>query len=71
MTLVFYLFDLEYLAWRLRTYIERRDRLKPEASRLLEATLIRGQSKRGETPQITGLPDETLEVLFPKLYPIA
>lgn len=96
------LFDLENLARRLRTYVERSDTLKPEASKLLEEALIRGQFDRGEAPRITGLPErsarrvlndvtaegllasatpkgpvslrfpaETLEVLFPKLYPEA
>lgn len=94
------LFDLENLARRLRTYVERSDNLKSEASGLLEEALIRGQFERGEAPRITGLPGrtarrvlndltavgllssatpkgpvslrfptETLEELFPKLYP--
>ncbi len=94
------LFDLENLARRLRTYVERSDKLKSEASGLLEEALIRGQFERGEAPRITGLPGrtarrvlndltavgllssatpkgpvslrfptETLEELFPKLYP--
>lgn len=96
------LFDLDNLARRLRTYVERSDRLKPEASKLLEEAMIRGQFERGEAPRITGLPErsarrvlndvtaegllasatpkgpvslrfpaETLEILFPKLYPEA
>ena len=35
------LFDIETLAKRLRSYVERNDRLKPEAARLLEEALIR------------------------------
>ena len=53
------LFDLDNLARRLRTYVERSDTLKPEASRLLEEALIRGQFERGEAPRITGLPERT------------
>jgi Fic family protein len=94
------LFDLDNLARRLRTCVERSDTLKPEASRLLEEALIRGQFERGEASRITGLPERTarrvlndvvaegllgsatpkgsvslrfptdsLEALFPKLYP--
>ena len=75
-------------------------RLKPEAARLLEETLMRGEVDRGEAARITGLPErsarrvltdlvdagllasttpkgpvslrfpaQTLEVLFPRLYP--
>lgn len=96
------LFDLDNLARRLRIYVDQSDGLKPEASKLLEEALIRGQFERGEAPRITGLPErsarrvlndvtaegllasttpkgpvslrfpaETLEVLFPKLYPEA
>lgn len=53
------LFDLDNLARRLRIYIERSDTLKPEASRLLEEALIRGQFERGEAPRITGLPERS------------
>ncbi len=53
------LFDLDNLARRLHIYIERSDTLKPEASRLLEEALIRGQFERGEAPRITGLPERS------------
>jgi hypothetical protein len=53
------LFDLDTLAARLRTFVERHDRLAPEAARLLEQVLIRGEVERGETPRITGLPERT------------
>ena len=53
------LFDLDNLARRLRIYVERSDTLKPEASRLLEEALIRGQFERGEASRITGLPERT------------
>lgn len=96
------LFDLDNLARRLRSFVERSDTLKPEASRLLEEALIRGQFERGEASRITGLPErtarrvlndvvadkllasatpkgpvslrfptESLEALFPRLYPEA
>ena len=53
------LFDLDNLARRLRTYVERSDTLKPEASNLLEEAMIRGQFERGEAPRITGLPERS------------
>ena len=94
------LFDLGNLDRRIETYVRRSDHLKPQALKLLQEALIRGQFDRGEAPRITGLPErsarrvlndlvsdrllassspktpvslrfpaETLEVLFPKLYP--
>lgn len=53
------LFDLNNLARRLRTHVERSDHLKPEAARLLEEALFRGQFERGEAARITGLPERT------------
>jgi Fic family protein len=94
------LFELDTLARRLRTYVERSEGLKPESARLLEEALIRGEFERGEVPRITGLPErtarrvfndviaagllasetpkgpvslrfptETLDILFPRLFP--
>jgi Fic family protein len=96
------LFDIDALARRLKVYVERNSDLKPEATRLLEEALIRGEFERGEIERITGLPERTarrvlnsvvdtgllasdtgkgpvslrfpedaLETLFPKLYPVA
>lgn len=96
------LFEIDGLARRLRTLVERSEMLKPEAARLLEEALIRGEFERGEASRITGLPERTarrvlndtvaagllasatpkgpvslrfpqttLEILFPKLYPVA
>lgn len=53
------LFDIENLARRLRTYVDRSEHLKPQAANLLEEALIRGQFERGEAPRITGLPERT------------
>jgi Fic family protein len=58
------LFELETLAKRLRAYVERSERLKPEAARLLEEALIRGQFERGEAARITGLPERTARRVF-------
>ena len=51
------LFDLENLGRRLQRYVERSDRLKPEAASLLEEALIRGQFERGQASRISGLPE--------------
>jgi Fic family protein len=53
------LFDLETLGRRLRSFVERHDRLAPEAARLLEQTLVRGEIERGEASAITGLPERS------------
>ena len=58
------LFELDTLARRLRSYVERSDILKPEAARLLEEALIRGEFERGEVPRITGLPESTARRVF-------
>ena len=53
------LFDLDDLEARLVRHVERSDRLKPEAARLLRETLVRGRIDRGEASRITGLPERT------------
>jgi Fic family protein len=58
------LFDLETLARRLRKLVERDDKVKPEAARLLEEALMRGEFERGEIPRITGLPERTARRVF-------
>jgi Fic family protein len=94
------LFEIETLGRRLRHYVEHSEQLKPEAARLLDEALIRGEFERGEVPRITGLPErtarrvfndviaagllasetpkgpvslrfpvETLDILFPRLFP--
>ena len=50
------LFELDHLASRLRAWVTQRERLKPEATRLLEEALVRGEIERGEASRITGLP---------------
>jgi len=52
------LFELDALAGRLCAYVARRN-LKPEAARLLEEALIRGEFERGEISRITSLPGRT------------
>ncbi|HVB88991.1 MAG TPA: Fic family protein [Beijerinckiaceae bacterium] len=94
------LFEFDSLAVRLRTFVERDDRLKPESARLLEEALLRGEFERGDVGRITGLPVrtarrvladllevgllasetpkgdvslrfpvDTLDILFPRLFP--
>jgi len=53
------LFELDRLARRLRSYVERSETLKPEAARLLEEALMRGEFERGEASRITGMPERT------------
>jgi Fic family protein len=53
------LFEINALAKRLRTYVERSETLKPEAARLLEEALFRGEFERGEIARIAGLPERT------------
>jgi Fic family protein len=58
------LFELGALARRLRVYVQRSEKLKPEAARLLEEALMRGEFERGEVPRITGLPERTARRVF-------
>jgi Fic family protein len=53
------LFELDSVGPRLSAYVERNKALKPQAIRLLEEALIRGQFERGEIARITGLPDRS------------
>jgi Fic family protein len=53
------LFDLETLADRFRALVARHEGLKPQAGRLLEEALVRGEIDRGEVPRITGLPERS------------
>lgn len=53
------LFELDTLSQRLRRYVEHSESLKPEASRLLEEALIRGEFERGEIARIAGLPERS------------
>jgi Fic family protein len=96
------LFELDRLSDRIKVYVERDARLKPEATALLQQTMMRGEIDRGDVPSITGLPErtarrvladvletglltsdtpkgrlylrfpsDTVEVLFPRLFPEA
>jgi Fic family protein len=58
------LLEIDGLARRLRSLVERSDDLKPEAARLLEEALIRGEFERGDVSRITGLPERTARRLL-------
>jgi len=53
------LFDLANLTNRLHALVTQRENLKPEAARLLDETLVRGEIERGEASRITGLPERS------------
>jgi Fic family protein len=53
------LFEIEALARRLRTYVARSEKLKPETANILEEALTRGEVERGAIQRITGLPERT------------
>ncbi len=53
------LFELNNLAARFRALVEQQHSLKPEAVRLFEETLVRGEIERGEASRITGLPERS------------
>ncbi|MDR3440598.1 Fic family protein [Telmatospirillum sp.] len=53
------LFEIDALAKRLRTLVERSETLKPETTKLLEEALIRGECERGDAARITGLPERS------------
>jgi len=94
------LFEIQALSRRLRSYVERSDRLKPEAAFLLEEAFVRGEIERGDVARITRLPErsarrilkdtmdagllgsatakspvslrfppDSLDILFPRLFP--
>jgi Fic family protein len=53
------LFELDNLTNRLRAFVAERENLKPEAARLLDEILVRGEIERGEASRITGLPERS------------
>jgi Fic family protein len=58
------LFEIDTLARRFKAYVDMSETLKPEALRLLEEALIRGEFERGDIPRITGLPERTARRVF-------
>lgn len=53
------LFEIKTLQRRIKTYVEKSGTLKPEAARLLDEAMMRGEFERGEASRITGLPERT------------
>lgn len=53
------LFELDNLTTRLHVFVAEHDKLKPEAAKLLDETLVRGEIDRGEASRITGLPERS------------
>jgi len=53
------LFEIDSLARRLHDYVAQNKSFKPEAARLLEEALMRGEFERGNADRITGLPERT------------
>jgi Fic family protein len=53
------LFEIEALMGRFKKYVAQSKTLKPEALRLLEEALMRGEYDRGEAARITGLPERS------------
>jgi Fic family protein len=58
------LFDLPNLRGRLKLYVERSGRLKPEAYLLLEEAAARGEFARGDADRITRLPERTARLVL-------
>jgi Fic family protein len=50
------LFDIGNLVERIRLYVDRHDKLKPESKALLEAAFLRGEVERGEASALTQMP---------------
>jgi Fic family protein len=53
------LFDLDALSGRFERYVDRSEKLKPEAVYLLQEALVRGEIERGAAHRITGLSERT------------
>lgn len=58
------LFDLDNLSARLKLYVERSGRLKPEAFRLLQEAAMRGEFPRGDAGRIMGLPESSARIVL-------
>ncbi len=58
------LLSIDTLSRRFGNYVRHSNTLKPEALRLLEEALIRGEFERGDVPRITGLPERTARRVF-------
>lgn len=58
------LFDLDNLSARLRRYVESRADFRPEAARILEEVLLRGEMARGDAARVSGLKERSARDLL-------
>lgn len=58
------LFDLENLVGRLKLFVDRSGRLRPDTFELLRQAAIRGEFPRGEAGRIMGLPDSSARIIL-------
>ena len=57
------MFELNALGGRLKRYVER-EGLKPEAFRILDEVLVRGEMPRGEAERVTGMKERSARALL-------
>ena len=60
-------FKLETLARRLARYVERHPVLRPEAARILEEVLLRGEMPRGDAERASGLRERAARMVLGSL----
>jgi Fic family protein len=60
-------FELETLARRLARYVERHPALRPEAARILEEVLLRGEMPRGDAERASGLKERAARMVLGSL----
>lgn len=61
------LLNLDNLADRLHRYVEQTPNLKPEAARILDQALLRGELDRGDVASVTGLPERSARRVLTEL----
>lgn len=61
------LFELNALAGRYGRLVAQSEGLKPEAARLLQEALVRGEFERGEAARVSGLPERSARRLLNEL----
>ncbi|WP_448189637.1 Fic family protein [Azospirillum sp. sgz301742] len=61
------LFDLDALSDRLDAYVRLNGRLRPEAVRILDEVLVRGELQRGDAARVSGLKERTARTLLSDL----
>ena len=61
------LLELDALVGRLRRFVDRHDRLRPETVPILEQALIRGEMPRGDAERVTGLKERAARMALASL----